>query len=167
MINITNKQDCCGCNACGDICPREAISFKVDKEGFWYPKVNLEKCINCNLCDKSCPIIQVEKLKNKNFDKPLCYAAIHKNLEIRFDSTSGGLFSILADKMYSDNGYVGGAIYNNNFSVSHFISNEKKDLIALRSSKYLQSDASGFYTNVLELLKKVKKYWHAAYLVKL
>ena len=34
MINITNKQDCCGCNACGDICPREAISFKVDKEGF-------------------------------------------------------------------------------------------------------------------------------------
>lgn len=157
MINITNKQDCCGCNACGDICPREAISFKVDKEGFWYPKVNLEKCINCNLCDKSCPIIQVEKLKNKNFDKPLCYAAIHKNLEIRFDSTSGGLFSILADKMYSDNGYVGGAIYNNNFSVSHFISNEKKDLIALRSSKYLQSDASGFYTNVLELLKKGEK----------
>ena len=157
MINITNKQDCCGCNACGDICPREAISFKVDKEGFWYPKVNLEKCINCNLCDKSCPIIQVEKLKNKNFDKPLCYAAIHKNLEIRFDSTSGGLFSILADKMYSDKGYVGGAIYNNNFSVSHFISNEKKDLIALRSSKYLQSDASGFYTNVLELLKKGEK----------
>ena len=157
MINIINKSECCGCNACGDVCPYQAITFKTDIEGFWYPEVDHKKCVDCGLCDKTCPIIQVEALKNNNFEEPLCYAAIHKNLEVRFDSTSGGLFSILADKMYSEHGYVGGAIYNDDFSVRHFISNDKNDLVALRSSKYLQSDASGFYMNVLKLLKKGEK----------
>ena len=35
MINITDKEHCCGCNACGDICPKGAISFPQDEEGFW------------------------------------------------------------------------------------------------------------------------------------
>ena len=46
MIKIQERSKCCGCNACGDICPKQAISFKVDKEGFWYPEVNNQKCID-------------------------------------------------------------------------------------------------------------------------
>ena len=30
MINIQNKVDCCGCNACGDACPKGSISFVKD-----------------------------------------------------------------------------------------------------------------------------------------
>lgn len=56
MIDIKRNEDCCGCNACGDICPKKAITFLVDKEGFWYPKVDKEKCIDCGLCNKVCPI---------------------------------------------------------------------------------------------------------------
>jgi acetyltransferase-like isoleucine patch superfamily enzyme/coenzyme F420-reducing hydrogenase beta subunit len=153
MIAITNKKDCCGCNVCGDICLQKAISFKTDIEGFWYPEIDNEKCTNCGLCEKVCPIKNAIKLKKNDFEKPYCYTAKHKNLEVVFDSTSGGLFSALAEKMYKDGGYVGGAVYNNDFSVRQYISNDKQDLIRLRSSKYQQSDSTGFFVRVRDILK--------------
>jgi len=157
MIKISNKVDCCGCNACGDICPQNAITFKTDNEGFWYPEVDMEKCIDCHLCEKACPIINIKELKKNNLPQSICYAAEHKNMEVIFDSTSGGLFSALADVMYKGNGYVGGAVFNDDFSVSQYISNDKKDLPRLRSSKYLQSNLEGFYIQVRDLLKKGEK----------
>lgn len=150
MINITEKSKCCGCNACGDICPKHAIKFKTDNEGFWYPEVDLNVCINCGLCDKVCPMLHIQELKHNDYDIPKCYAANHKNLEIRFDSTSGGVFSAIAEEIYKNNGYVGGAIYNDDWSARHFISDQKEDLKKIRSSKYLQSNAEGFYTQVKE-----------------
>lgn len=157
MIEIKNKVDCCGCNACGDACPKGCISFKTDNEGFWYPEVDKEVCVDCHLCEKVCPIIHAEELKKNDFEKPKCYAAIHKNLEVRFDSTSGGIFSALAEQMYKEDGYVGGAIYDENFGVKFFISNDKNDLPQLRSSKYLQSNSEGMYKHVRDLLRQGEK----------
>lgn len=153
MINITNKKDCCGCNACGDICPQQAIAFKTDMEGFWYPEVDAEKCNDCGACERACPITNAAELKKNDLEQSVCYAAEHKNLEVVFDSTSGGLFSALADVMYKEGGSVGGAVFNDDFSVRHFISGDKKDLPRLRSSKYLQSSLAGFYREVKDLLK--------------
>lgn len=157
MIKITDKVDCCGCNACGDVCAHHAITFKTDQEGFWYPEVDMQKCIDCGLCEKVCPIINVKELKKNDLPQSICYAAEHKNLEVVFDSTSGGLFSALADIMYKSGGYVGGAIFNDDFSVRQYISNDKADLPLLRSSKYLQSRLDGFYVQVRNLLKKGEK----------
>lgn len=152
-INITNKIDCCGCNACGDICPTQAISFQTDIEGFWYPEVDIEKCINCGLCEKICPMIHnadgVER-----YDVPLVYAAYANDENIRIDSTSGGVFSTLAIEGYKENSYIGGAIYNKDHTVSQIVSDKPADLDRLRSSKYLQSNASGVYQEIRELLKK-------------
>ena len=153
MINITNKKDCCGCNACGDSCDHNAILFKTDIEGFWYPEVDRAKCDDCGLCEKVCPIINVNGFKNNDLEQSICYAAEHKNIEVVFDSSSGGAFSALADIMYKEKGYVGGAIFNDDFSVRHYISADKKDLPKLRSSKYAQSDLSGFYKEVKSLLE--------------
>jgi len=153
MIAITDKVTCCGCNACGDICLQGAITFKTDIEGFWYPEVDSEKCIDCGLCDKVCPIINVKELKKNDLPESVCYAAEHKNLEVVFDSTSGGMFSALADVMYRSKGYVGGAIFNEDFSVRQYISNDKTDLPKLRSSKYLQSNLEGFFKQVRDLVK--------------
>lgn len=154
MINVTRKSDCCGCNACGDICPQGSISFKTDIEGFWYPEVNMDTCIDCHLCETVCPVINVDELKRNEFEKSECYAAIHKNIEIRFDSTSGGMFSALAEKTYKAGGYVGGAIFTEEWGVRQFISSDRNDLAALRSSKYLQSDANGFYKAVSEIVAR-------------
>lgn len=152
MIQITNKSDCCGCNACGDVCSKNAITFKTDIEGFWYPEVDKEKCVDCGLCEKVCPIINIDSIKKNDYQEPICYAAEHKNIEVVFDSTSGGLFSALAEIMYRSKGYVGGAIFNEDFTVRHYISNDKVDLPKLRSSKYLQSNLEGFYKQVKQLL---------------
>ena len=63
MIEIKSKVDCCGCNACGDVCAHKAISFKEDIEGFWYPEVNRDLCTECGLCEKVCPILRVRSRK--------------------------------------------------------------------------------------------------------
>ena len=153
MIHIAEKEKCCGCNACGDICPTRAISFKLDQEGFWYPEVDLERCVDCGQCEKVCPNLNAAALKKNDLSESVCYAAEHKNLEVVFDSTSGGLFSALAEMAYRSGGNVGGAVFNEDFSVRQYISADKKDLPRLRSSKYLQSDAEGFYKSVHSLLK--------------
>lgn len=157
MIQITDKSKCCGCNACGDICPKDAITFKTDIEGFWYPEVNMERCIDCGLCEKACPELHINELKKNDYERPVTIAAINKNMRVRWDSTSGGAFSALADVMYAQGGYVSGAVYNENFSVSNFISDNPENLAKLRSSKYLQSYAEGLYKKVRDLLRKGEK----------
>ena len=157
MIDRLEISECCGCNVCEDACPKKAISFVKDGEGFLNPVIDHERCIDCGICDKVCPAINIDELKKNDFEKPQCFAAVHKNLEVLFDSTSGGAFSALAKKAYLQKYYVGGAIWNEDWSVSHFISNNKKDLERLRSSKYIQSDARGFYKQVKELLVSGEK----------
>lgn len=157
MIDRLKKEECCGCNACGDVCPKGAISFQTDEEGFLNPVIDYQTCIKCDLCEKVCPTINSLKLRTNDFERPVCFAAIHKNLEVRFDSTSGGAFSALAKKAYLQHFYVGGAVWNEDWTVSHYLSNDKKDLEKLRSSKYIQSDARGIYKQVKTLLDQGEK----------
>ncbi len=157
MISIKNKVDCCGCNACGDACPKQAISFKTDNEGFWYPEVDMQNCIDCGFCEKVCPILQIDSLKKNDYVEPKCFAAQNKNLESLFNSTSGSAFAAFAEAMYKQGGYVGGAVFNEDFSVKQFISADKKDLEQLRNTKYVQSDSEGFYSDVQRILKEGNK----------
>lgn len=155
MINITNKVDCCGCNACGDICGKHAISFVTDNEGFWYPEVNRELCVDCGLCDKVCPI-QNKANHVERYAEPNVFAAYAKDETIRLDSTSGGIHSMLALKMYEKNAYVGGAVYNSDHTCSQIVDNNPERLPEIRSSKYLQSNAEGVYKEIRGLLKEGK-----------
>jgi acetyltransferase-like isoleucine patch superfamily enzyme/coenzyme F420-reducing hydrogenase beta subunit len=157
MIDSLSKIECTGCNACIDVCPTKAIYLKTDQEGFWYPNITIDKCTKCELCNKICPVINLDKIKINDFNKPTCYAAIHNNIEIRFDSTSGGLFTAISEEIFEEGGYVGGAIFTDNFSVKHIITKDNKDLKKIRSSKYLQSNASEMYKKALALLKDNNK----------
>ena len=80
MINLKNKSECCGCNACSDICSKNAISFQKDIEGFLYPVVDKNLCTDCNACNKVCPILNSNNLKTNEFKKPKCHASISKNI---------------------------------------------------------------------------------------
>lgn len=155
MINITkeNKVQCCGCHACGDVCTKNAITFKTDIEGFWYPEVDKDLCIECGLCEKVCPILQPAD-KVIRYDEPRVFAAYTKDDAIRSDSTSGGIHSMLAQAMYEKNAYVGGAVYNEDHTVSQIIDDDPARLPEIRSSKYLQSDASGVYKDIRAKLRE-------------
>lgn len=159
MINVVEKQKCCGCNACGDACTKKAITFKTDIEGFWYPEVNKEICNNCGLCEKVCPIINIKELKKNDYPQPAhTIAANNRNMRVRWDSTSGGAYTALAETMLEKGGFISGAIYNDGFTgVHNYVSNKPEDLEKLRSSKYLQSNAEGIYAEIRDLLRKGEK----------
>jgi acetyltransferase-like isoleucine patch superfamily enzyme/coenzyme F420-reducing hydrogenase beta subunit len=152
MINIERKENCTGCSACADICGQNAITFETDIEGFWYPRVDLELCTSCGLCEKTCPELHVDELKPGYKEVPVVLAAYHKDDETRRESTSGGLFSALANKMYDEGGYVAGAVYTDDFSVKHIVSNKREDLLRIRGSKHFQSDMTGLFKQIKRLL---------------
>lgn len=156
MIQITNKVNCCGCNACGDVCPQGAITFQVDKEGFWYPKVDNEKCVDCGLCDNVCPILQKASYVER-YEVPKIFAAYAEDEQIRIDSTSGGIHSMLALEMYKKRAYIGGAIYQTDHTVSHILSDDKDLLSEIRSSKYLQSSMNSIYREIKKTLSMGKE----------
>lgn len=149
MINIENKKDCCGCNACGDVCPKGAIRFESDGEGFLYPVADKNKCVECGLCAKVCPQIHApDKMSEIASNIPKAWAAAATSLPVRFDSTSGGMYSLLAKEVLNLGGYIGGAVWGNHFEILQVVTDKPSDLDRLRSSKYAQSDARGFYNAV-------------------
>lgn len=149
-IKLCEKENCSGCGACASICPTNSISMREDENGFRYPHINFETCSSCALCEKTCPVL--EKLEPNN-KEPQCYAAMADD-SIRLDkSSSGGVFSLLAEYVLDNKGYVVGAAFDNGTNLKHIIINNKEDLARLRGSKYLQSDLGDCYKRIKELLK--------------
>lgn len=156
MIDELEKSKCTGCYACVNKCPTHCIHMEEDSEGFPYPKIDKEKCIKCNLCEKVCPIMTLQKEKN-HFENPIIIGAYSKNEETRLDSTSGGIFSELAEAIWQENGYVSGAVYDDEWMVKHIVTNSRNDIKKLRSSKYIQSRIENCYREIEEKLKKGNK----------
>lgn len=150
MINLIDKSKCSGCHACANICPKYCIQMISDAEGFWYPKVDKDKCINCDLCEKVCPIIHAQKTENN----PIAYAAYNKNQEIRLDSSSGGVFTLLAECIINQGGVVFGARFNDQFEVVHCNVDSTVELSKLRGSKYTQSKIGNGYVKAKEFLNQ-------------
>ncbi len=143
---------CTGCSACFNACPVDAISIIKDDIGFNCRSVDFDKCINCGKCVKVCPVIET---KYKNNENPDCYAIMADD-EIREKSSSGGMFSLAANYILDNGGYVCGAAFAENFTVRHIIISDKNDLQKLRGSKYVQSDIGGILKEVKELLDNGK-----------
>ncbi|WP_321424545.1 Coenzyme F420 hydrogenase/dehydrogenase, beta subunit C-terminal domain [uncultured Bacteroides sp.] len=149
MVYIVDKHNCCGCTACVQVCPKMCISFPEDEEGFRYPYVDKETCIDCGLCENVCPVLNQTEPK-----KPLnVYAAINPNEEIRMKSSSGGIFTILAEKVINEGGVVFGARFDENWEVMHDFTKTIEGLEVFRGSKYLQSRIGETYKQAREFLR--------------
>ncbi len=141
MIEGLNKTDCTGCHACFCVCPVDAINMDTDEKGFLYPLVNKDICINCGLCQKNCPVINQIKTSNE----PVAYAVYNNDEKTRVNSSSGGVFSLLAEKIIDCGGVVYGAVFDENFNVFHQRTDKKSGIEFMRTSKYVQSKIGNTY----------------------
>lgn len=150
MINILDKHNCCGCGACMQKCPQNCISLTEDDEGFLYPVVEPRGCIDCGLCEKVCPVINQSSSR-----QPLqAYAAINPDEAIRKQSSSGGIFTSIAESVINKGGVVFGAQFNNKWEVVHTYTETLQGLQAYRGSKYVQSRIAESYTQTEFFLKQ-------------
>ena len=149
MIKIVNKEDCCGCSACAQKCPKHCITMTEDHEGFLYPKVDESTCVDCGLCNQVCPI------QNVFSPTPLIevFAAYNKNEEIRRESSSGGVFTLLAEKVIDEGGVVFGAAFDDQWQVILDFSESKQGLSRFRGSKYVQADVRETFRQCERFLK--------------
>ena len=135
MIRIKHKSDCCGCEACVQRCPKRCISLHRDQEGFLYPLVDESICINCGLCERVCPVINQGEPR-----KPLVtYAAKNQDESVRLSSSSGGVFTALAEQVIAQGGVVFGARFDESWNVVHDYVETVEGLSAFRGAKYAQS----------------------------
>lgn len=142
MIDVLDKKECTGCHGCANICPKHCISMIEDREGFKYPIIEYNKCINCHLCEKVCPIINKNIVKNE----PIAIAAYNKNKKIRKSSSSGGIFTLVAEEVIDNGGIVFGAKFNDKFQVEHGFTDSIGGLSSFRGAKYVQSNIGETYS---------------------
>lgn len=149
MIKIGNKQDCCGCGACVQRCPKHCILMKEDTEGFLYPEADQNICVDCGLCEKVCP------LKNPADRIPVIhvYAAKNRNEQNRLASSSGGVFIALAEKTINAGGAVFGAVFDENWEVVHACAEDLKGVKRMMGSKYVQSNIGDAYFQAERILQ--------------
>ena len=153
MINIVNKSFCCGCAACVQICPKKCISLTEDKEGFLYPIVDKAICIDCGLCEKVCPYLTEGIERNPK----VVYAAKHSNEDIRLHSSSGGVFTLLAEKIINDGGVVFGVRFDDKWEVEFAYSETIDGLSVFRGSKYVQARVGNAFIDAERFLKDGRK----------
>lgn len=142
------KQSCCGCGACADVCPAKAIRMVPDREGFRYPDLTQAACVRCGRCEAVCPL----KAENAPPQENLFFGA--RSERLRPGSSSGGMFMILADYVLQRNGAVFGAAFGENMEVVHREAQTPAELEGLRRTKYVQSCMDGVYARIRSLLRE-------------
>jgi coenzyme F420-reducing hydrogenase beta subunit len=157
MPSIGNiiKTNCCGCGACENACLERSISLQADSEGFLYPNVDGQKCIGCGTCQKVCPVFN-QSVKIDRFKQPIVFTGWNKDPTIRELSSSGGVFSVLAEQILMEKGVVFGAEFDDDFRVRHKAVNDVAEINLLRGSKYVQSTIGDSLKKVSEYLNKGK-----------
>jgi len=153
MIKLTTREDCCGCFACASSCPVNCIEMKPDPEGFLYLDIDVARCTNCGTCDRVCPMHRAVA----DTAVPTAYAAWAKDESVRLQSSSGGVFTILARKLIADGGVVFGAAFDASMHLVHSAAETEADLTKFQGSKYLQSAIGNSYLEARAFLKQGRK----------
>lgn len=151
--NITKiGLDCCGCGNCFYICKKNAISLRPDDEGFIRPFIN-DNCIDCGACLNVCP-----QIKEVQFiDNQQAYVVLTKDINIKKNSSSGGVFGTIAKSLIDKKDtYVCAASFIAG-TVKHIITLDYSDIKNCQGSKYVQSSLEDCLPKIKDILKDKQK----------
>lgn len=151
MPKLVNWKQCCGCGSCANKCPKQAITMLPNHEGFLHPEVNVEMCVECGACEKACPGLLVARNEQT---LPQAFIVQHKDDAIRYQSTSGGAFTAIAEEVIRRGGVVCGAVMTNELTVKHDFVSDIIGLARFRNSKYVQSEIGNAYIVTQKFLNK-------------
>ena len=142
---LENKTNLCsGCGACSCACPKQCISMQTDHEGFLYPIIDHSVCVSCGRCEHVCPVLNQPAVSAETSS----YAVISNYEQVRAKSSSGGVFSLLADYVLAKGGKVYGAAYNESFAVEHICIDSPDQIPRLQGAKYSQSHAFEHFNKI-------------------
>ena len=148
------KNECTGCFACSNACPMKCISMKSDPSGFMIPQIEHSTCISCRMCEITCPTLTPVKLFEESAH---VYVAWAKDETIRIQSTSGGIFPILAEEVLKQGGIVTGVAFDAEGVLRHFFADKIEDIVPFKGSKYVQSTPGDIYLKIKTYLAQGRK----------
>lgn len=135
---------CTGCTVCLLVCPHNAISFIKDKYGFNYPQVDNVKCTQCGLCVHRCPVYNNKISPNSIMES---YAVMCQD-DIRYDSSSGGMFTVIAKYILSQGGSIFSVRFDENFNAIYDEANNECELEPFKKSKYVEVNLNRIFISV-------------------
>lgn len=148
---VCAKNQCVGCMACFDMCPKSAITI-VDTRQAYNAVIDEEKCIHCGICTNVCQNNKETTLKHPE----TWYQGWIEDEKLRRKSSSGGAAKAISRQFISEGGVVVSCSFKNGvFGFECAASFE--ELEKFTGSKYVKSNPSGTYKKVQELLKEKKK----------
>lgn len=149
MPKLVEWDKCCGCGACASKCPKDALRMQPNQEGFLHPAIDNNLCVECGACEKVCPGLAPVKAEGNT---PQAFIVQHKDDQIRYESTSGGAFTAIAEEIIKRGGVVFGAAMSDELKVKHISVNTTEQLACFRNSKYVQSEIGICYKEAKERL---------------
>lgn len=155
ILNVDDiEKDCTGCGACYLVCNIRAITYELDKDGFYSVKVNREKCVGCGKCITVCTKNISRDSLNYVQDKET-YAACSKDKKILKQSTSGAIAYEISKYFISQGYLVFGTEMNLKDNECKIIKISKEfEINKLQGSKYIQSNTVEGFREAIDISKK-------------
>ncbi len=151
-VLFRDETECCGCGACANACPKNAIKMVADKYGYLYPQVDKDLCVGCGVCKNVCSY----QNGYKRGSVLKTYGAVAASDKTRLNSSSGGIFTALAENVISNGGIVFGCsmeTVEDLLTPMHVEISDVNDLHKLKKSKYAQSKIGDTYSQVKKHLQ--------------
>lgn len=140
---------CSGCSACAYVCPIKCIEMYDNREGFSFPRIDIDVCIHCGRCEKACPLNV-----NNTIVPQTAISFCTDNGTTLNQCASGGAFTTLARK-FIECGDIAVGVSDDVHRGSHFVLVESAgELKKVSGSKYYQCNLG---TETLSLLVDVLK----------
>lgn len=151
--HITPPTNCTGCALCANVCSQNAISMEWNTEGFLIPNVDTEACINCGLCTKQCIALEEKPVYSDDIESVTAWGGWNKNENIHLQSSSGGIFSALANQTLEVGGCVFGVVWLDKYTATFSKAETIEELAQMRGSKYTPAIPGKVYQAVRAELK--------------